>query len=209
MQILGFLKWSLILSSVLWLSSERTVAQQSPEMMANVKKSDSVSVRATPKNQSERILNTEINHFHKVNNHLYRGGQPSEKGFHELKTLGIKHIINLRTDSNPGNTPLSEEFTIQHIPVSVNPFKKPKEADVIQFLKAVTSSSNQPVFVHCQEGVDRTGLMIAAYRIVIDGWSKDEAITEMHTTGSHWFFKRFESYLRKLDVEKIKKQINQ
>lgn len=209
MPIRVFLKWSLLVSSILLFSADGSVAQQSPVLTANTTKSDSVSVSSTTSNRSEKILTTEINHFHKVTATLYRGGQPSEKGFHELKTLGIKHIINLRADSNKTNTPSDEAFTLQHIPVSANPFKNPKEADVVQFLKTVTTSSNQPVFVHCQEGVDRTGLMIAAYRIVIDGWSKDEAITEMHEAGSHWFFKRFESYLRKLDVEKIKKQISQ
>lgn len=204
------LNLSLLAGSLVIVLAETTLAQQPPVLTSNVKKSASISVTtATGNHQTEQILSSEIDHFYKVTDRLYRGGQPSDKGFQELKKLGITHIISLRSDSDDVNLLDDEKLTLEHIPVSVNPFKKPKEADVVQFLKAVTAASKQSVFVHCRQGVDRTGLMIAAYRIVIDGWSRDEAIAEMNSIGSHWYYRRFESYLRKLDIEKIKKQISQ
>lgn len=201
----------LVAGSLILFGAEPGVAQQqSPVLTSNVKKPVAVPATATPgHHQAQKISSSEIAHFYKVTDRLYRGGQPSDKGFEELKKLGITHIISLRSGSDDAKIQNDETLTFEHIPVSVNPFKKPKEADVIQFLKAVTTTSNHPVFVHCREGVDRTGLMIAAYRIVIDEWSREEAITEMNSIGSHWYYQRFESYLRKLDVEKIKKQINQ
>ena len=39
--------------------------------------------------------------------------------------------------------------------------------------------AKRPVFVHCKHGADRTGTMVAFYRILFEGWSKDEAIREM------------------------------
>lgn len=199
----------LVTGSLILLWAEPIVAQQQPSVrISNVKKSDPATATAGHC-QAQKISSSEIAHFYKVTDRLYRGGQPSDKGFEELKKLGITHIISLRSGSDDANIQNAEKLTLEHIPVSVNPFKKPKEADVIQFLKAVTTASHHPVFVHCREGVDRTGLMIAAYRIVIDEWSREEAITEMNSIGSHWYYQRFESYLRKLDVEKIKKQINQ
>ena len=82
----------------------------------------------------------------------------------------------------------------------------PENEEVIRFIQIVTDSNSAPVFVHCQHGADRTGLMCAIYRIAVQGWSKDEAIAEM-TGGSFGFHKiwmNLVKYIRKLDVDEIK-----
>ena len=37
--------------------------------------------------------------------------------------------------------------------------------------------------MHCQQGADRTGTMMAFYRIAVQGWPKDDAIAEMKNGG--------------------------
>ena len=79
--------------------------------------------------------------------------------------------------------------------------------DVVHFLQIVTDSSRTPIFVHCQHGADRTGTVCAIYRITIQGWSKDEAIEEMTKGGFgfHGIWQNLPDYIRKLDVEKNKR----
>ena len=63
-----------------------------------------------------------------------------------------------------------------------------------------------PVFVHCLHGADRTGTMCAAYRVVVDGWTKQQAIDEM-TKGGYGFhpvWANLPKFIENLDVEKIK-----
>ena len=81
-----------------------------------------------------------------------------------------------------------------------------EDEDVIRFLKIVTNPEKQPIFVHCQHGADRTGTMTAVYRIVIQGWSKDNAIAEMTQGdfGFHTIWQNLVRYIRELDVEKIR-----
>ena len=75
-------------------------------------------------------------------------------------------------------------------------------------MKIVSDKERQPVFVHCQYGADRTGTMCAAYRIAVQGWTKEEAIEEMTQGdfGFHGVWTNLVEYVRKVDIEKIKKK---
>jgi protein tyrosine phosphatase (PTP) superfamily phosphohydrolase (DUF442 family) len=118
--------------------------------------------------------------FSQVNEHIYRGGRPKAAGFEHLKSLGIKTIVDL---TGTGKDAQREEqraaeygFEYVHIPLSV--YKKPTDEQSLLFLKAVLDPQKQPVFVHCHSGRDRTGAMIAMYRIVVDGWMPKVAYGE-------------------------------
>ena len=63
----------------------------------------------------------------------------------------------------------------------------PKDAIFAQFLKTLRENSNQKVFVHCRLGEDRTGMMVAAYRMADEGWTADEAMAEMQKFGFSTF----------------------
>jgi protein-tyrosine phosphatase len=83
----------------------------------------------------------------------------------------------------------------------------PETKDVVRFLKIVTDSNRKPVFVHCQRGADRTGMMCAIYRIAVQGWSKAEAAEEM-TKGGFGFYSGWQDlidYVLKLDPDEIKR----
>lgn len=72
--------------------------------------------------------------------------------------------------------------------------------------------AKKPLLIHCWHGSDRTGVMSAAYRIVFENWSKEEAIKELRTPalGYHekWY-PHLVSLLDSLDVEKIRNELNQ
>jgi tyrosine-protein phosphatase SIW14 len=84
----------------------------------------------------------------------------------------------------------------------------PEEKEVVQFLKLVGDPGNQPVFVHCAYGSDRTGLMIAMYRIVLQGWRNDDAYEEMVNGGYgfHTIYKDIQTYVRAVDAKALRQK---
>ena len=144
--------------------------------------------------------------FHQVDGNLYRGAQPKEMGFPELKKMGIRTVINLRTWHSDRKK--CKEAGLDYLKISVQAWE-PEEEEVVEFLRAVTRPDRQPVFLHCQHGADRTGMMVGVYRIVVQGWSKEEAIKEMTEGGYgyHTIWKDLITYLRDLDVDRLKKKI--
>jgi protein tyrosine phosphatase (PTP) superfamily phosphohydrolase (DUF442 family) len=146
-----------------------------------------------------------VPNFYKVSDDLYRGAQPSSQGMKQLQKMGIKTIVSLRAFSSDRDELEGVELTYEHVKVNA---WNPESIDVVRFLKIVTDSNNTPVFVHCLQGSDRTGTMCAIYRIVVQGWTKEQAIEEMTKGGFgyHGFWWNLPDYIRKLDIEKIKRQ---
>ena len=60
---------------------------------------------------------------------------------------------------------------------------EPSDETLQRFLAIVQDPAAQPVYVHCYRGKDRTGTMIAAYRILIEGWTTKDALGEMQEFG--------------------------
>ena len=158
--------------------------------------------RAT--NWAVRVEKPGLPNFHKVSATLYRGAQPDTEGFRQLKALGIKTVVNLRSFHSDRDEMNGLRFGYEHIW-----FKAwhAEDKEIVRFLKIVTDTNNTPVFVHCQHGADRTGTMCAIYRIAVQGWTKDAAIKEMTDGGYgyHVVWTNLIKYLRQLDIDAIKK----
>lgn len=146
-----------------------------------------------------------LTNFYQVSETLYRGGQPTEEGFAQLSEKGIKTIINLR-EGMPEPEGAQHGFQYENISFA---FSNPNDEQTIRFLKLVTNTENQPVFLHCYHGADRTGTFCAIYRLVVQGWSKEEALAEMTEGGFgfHRWHQNLIDYVRSLDVQKIKQQV--
>ena len=142
----------------------------------------------------------------RVSNSLYRSAQPTREGFRQAKKLGIKTIVNLRILHSDRH--LLRGTGLDYVHISIKPWH-PEDEDLVRFLRIVTNPSRQPVLVHCNQGSDRSGVMTAAYRILVQGWNKEKAIHEMLQGGFGFHRKLWPNlirYLRNLDVSKIKKQ---
>ncbi|MCK4999803.1 MAG: dual specificity protein phosphatase family protein [Anaerohalosphaera sp.] len=146
--------------------------------------------------------------LHKVSDELYRSAQPEDEGFAELEKVGIKTVINLRkwhsdTDEIKGTG-------MNYVPIKMKTWE-PEDEHVIKFLTTVCDPSKQPVLVHCQHGADRTGMMSAIYRIVVQDWEKEDAIKEMVEGGYdyHSMWTGLPKFIRELDVEKVKEAVLQ
>jgi protein tyrosine/serine phosphatase len=144
--------------------------------------------------------------FHKVSDTLYRGAQPSAEGMYKLKKLGIKTIINLRALHSDKDEIGDIDLSYEHIRMIWHP----NEEEVIQFLQIVSDKNRTPVFVHCMQGADRTGVMCAVYRTAICGWKKQEAISEMIMGGFgyHKIWTNLIRFIEDLDISEVKKKAN-
>lgn len=164
---------------------------------------DTEAALASEKQWAERLELPGVENLHKVSDFLYRGAQPTKEGMKQLKELGIKTIVNLRSLHSDrdeiGDTGLSYEH------IFMNTWHA-EDKEVVRFLKIVTDPNRTPVFVHCQRGADRTGTMCAIYRVAVQNWRKDEAIEEM-VKGGFGFYTKWQNlidYIRELDIEEIK-----
>jgi protein tyrosine/serine phosphatase len=167
----------------------------------------SLNAKSRPASWATAIEAKGVDNFYKVSDELYRGKQPSAEGFKNLKKMGIKTIVNLRTEDS--DSELIKNLDLAYVTIPMNA-SKAKEEDIIKFLKVMTDKSRGPVFVHCRRGADRTGLMCAVYRIVVQGWSDEDAIDEMVDGGYHFspLCMYLKDFIRNLDIEKIKKELN-
>jgi uncharacterized protein (TIGR01244 family) len=122
-----------------------------------------------------------VRNFGKINEHFYRGEQPRDADFAELKRLGIKTVIDLRKDFMRGAQAQAEQAGLRYINLPLTTKKPPTDEETEQFLKLVNDPDNWPVYVHCKGGRHRTGVLTAIYRITQDGWTADQAYDEMKT----------------------------
>jgi tyrosine-protein phosphatase SIW14 len=141
---------------------------------------------ATPAQIEPRY--TELPNFHQVNPRLYRGGQPKVGGLQKLKELGVKTIVNLRGEDAHALAESEEarSLGLNYYSISLPEFSKPKDEEVERVLGIINTPENQPIFIHCHHGKDRTGTIVACYRISHDGWTAEQAKDEAHRYGLGW-----------------------
>ncbi len=127
----------------------------------------------------------ELPNFHQVNERLYRGGQPKEGGLERLAALGVKTIVNLRGAGEGANNEGAEAKALgmRYFSLPMPNLGRPADEQMAQALEILDDPANAPVFVHCKRGADRTGVLIAAYRIKHDGWTSEQAIEEANRHG--------------------------
>jgi len=117
---------------------------------------------------------SKLNNCFRVDAHLIRCGQPSAADFSLLAGLGVTRVLNLREYHDDARITRDERLTLMRLPLDA------AEVTPTQLRQAVALIKANPgvTLVHCWHGSDRTGAVVAAYRILSQGWSKDEAIRE-------------------------------
>ena len=142
---------------------------------------------------------TGIPNFHQVNEHVFRGGQPVDAGWNSLAHLGIKLVVDLRP---PSEHPIeSEERAVKaagmrYVNVPMRGIGTPVGDAVSKVLALLLSDSEGPVFVHCRRGADRTGTVIACYRILRDHWQNQKALQEARSYGMAWVERGMMHYIQ-------------
>lgn len=128
-----------------------------------------------------------VPNFHRVNAGLYRGAQPDAAGIQALAAQGVKTIINLRMadEAWADEAAVARSHGIGYLNIPLRGLSGPTAAETAKVLDSIASSPG-PVFVHCRRGADRTGTMIACYRIEHDGWTPQAAQREATEHGMRW-----------------------
>ena len=147
-----------------------------------------------------------VSNFTKVTDQLWRGAQPDRHDpdvFRKLAKSGVKSVINLRHDHD--DFPKLQETGLEYLWLPMRAWHPEKE-DMVLLLSALRRAAadpkHWPVLVHCAEGKDRTGYVIAAYRIVEQGWSADDAIQEMFDFHYNPLWSGNPGFLRRLEEER-------
>jgi len=170
---------------------------------------------ARPAHWATPVAARGVPNLHRVDASLYRSAQPTRDGIAGIDEDArlvegdppIKTVVSLRTFRTDAAIDAdSSTLTFVRIPAQS---WHPEDEDVVRFLRIATDPTRQPVLVHCRRGADRTGTMVAIYRVVVDGWTKADAIHEM-TQGGYGFHPVWQNlidYIEDLDVDAIRAQV--
>lgn len=121
-----------------------------------------------------------VRNFGEVTPTLYRGGQPTSEGFEALAHMGIAIIVDTGRSKRDERLIKNLGMTYVSLPWYC-PF--PKDRVFARFIEITRENAGKKIFVHCRLGDDRTGMMIAAYRMAVGHWTAKEAMEEMHEFG--------------------------
>lgn len=147
-----------------------------------------------------------LENFAQVSPVLYRGAQPTAVGFRTLKAMSVRTIVNLR--SAHSDRAMITGLGLRYVEIPGYAWEPNKDV-VAQVLAIVRDPANQPVFVHCQHGADRTGYTVASYRIVEQGWDKDSALRELRRFGFHSVWGSIPSFITDLDAAEMRLRVQQ
>jgi tyrosine-protein phosphatase SIW14 len=103
----------------------------------------------------------------------------------ELKRMGVKTVINLRgsDDHSKKEKAWAEAAGLRFINVPESNWFRPDQKNIDAIIKQIDVPENQPVFIHCKRGSDRTGTVVAVYRITHNGWTGKQANDEAKKFG--------------------------
>lgn len=155
--------------------------------------------------QSVKINITRLHNLYRLNDSLYRSEQPSQVDFIQLEKIGIKSVLNLRFNHNDLKLKNNSHLMYLHYPLKTT---KITETNIIELLSIIRDTP-KPILIHCKHGADRTGIVIAFYRIVFQNWTKYDAIQEM-TRGGFGFHKKYSNLIHLINqckVENLKSKL--
>ena len=139
-----------------------------------------------------------IGNFDQVDEHVYRGAQPTEEGFRYLAKLGINTVLDLR--ENDSRTVEEKRMVadsgMRYVNVPMTGLTPPTPTEITRILALLEDGPSGRVFVHCKRGADRTGAVIGAYRIDHDHWDNARALKEAMSHGMGYFQIPRQNYIR-------------
>ena len=134
---------------------------------------------ATARTRQTAFPNIRIKNFGQMSERFYRGAQPKEEDYQDLKNLGVNTIIDLKEDPEPYEKPAAEALGIRYINIPMVDKGYPPDSQIEQFLKIANDPATGVFYVHCAGGRHRTGIMGAVYRFTVDHWNYDQVYSEM------------------------------
>ena len=146
--------------------------------------------------------------FYKVSETLFRSEQPTEDGMKNIEAFGIGTVISLRSRQKDVELAKNTELNLIHVSMRAWNPKYEDAVKVMYFLNPNNPETNKkPILIHCYHGADRTGMMVALYRMVYQNWEREEALNEMLNGGYgyHSMWKDIVTFVKTVELEKLRK----
>jgi tyrosine-protein phosphatase SIW14 len=139
--------------------------------------------------------------FGQVGPDLYRGAEPDDTCLDHLAARGVRTIVNLRDERDAAERERlrAAALGMTYVNLPMSGFGRPALPEVRTILAALLAPGAGPVFVHCKRGRDRTGVVVAAYRMAHDGWTAGRAIDEAKRFGMAWWQFRMKGFIEDFD----------
>ena len=148
--------------------------------------------------------NIKIRNFGKMDDRFYRGAQPDESDYKDLKALGVKTVIDLQDHPTSYEKRDVEALGMRYVSIPMSDSSYPREEQIAAFLNVVNDPTTGKFFAHCAGGRHRTGVVGAVYRFNVNHWNYDQVYAEMkdydfYTRFGHGDLKTFvEDYAKRM-----------
>ncbi|HEU5460018.1 MAG TPA: tyrosine-protein phosphatase [Pyrinomonadaceae bacterium] len=154
---------------------------------------------STPVSAQNASTYPELPKFQQVTDRLYRGAQPRDGGLRRLRELGIDTIVNLRGTSKTTRAEEAEARALgfNYFNVALPNWGRPQDERVRRALLIIAAPQNGRVFIHCKDGQDRTGTIVALHRVTHQGWKTSDALAEAEVRG----MRRYQFWMRDYATE--------
>lgn len=143
-----------------------------------------------------------VKNFHQVNEHLYRGAQPTPEGIKSLAKMGVRTVMDLRRGDEHGKWEQHsvEQAGMHYVHIPMNGLAAPSDEQISTIMALLGDASAWPVFIHCKRGADRTGTVVACYRILHDKWPNQKALIEAKFYGMSFLEHGMQQYIMHLET---------
>lgn len=125
---------------------------------------------------THRMVVKGVPNFGKLNDFIWRSGQPTSDGYSALAKQGLKTVVNLREEFPQDKDLVPKGVKYVYIPIADE--HAPTKEQAKQFMEVASNPENWPLLVHCHGGEGRAGVMSALVRRTLDGWDGDKALKE-------------------------------
>jgi protein tyrosine phosphatase (PTP) superfamily phosphohydrolase (DUF442 family) len=127
--------------------------------------------------------------YREVNSEIARGGQPTPDGFRNLAAMGVRTIVDLRGsgERSESERALVTALGMRYVSIPMSSVRPPTTQEMSRMFEVLNDRSAAPTFVHCRRGADRTGTVLAVYRMEHDRWTNRQALREARRYGMSWY----------------------
>lgn len=145
--------------------------------------------------------------FHQVTPAIYRGAQPKMERFADLAAMGIRTVINLRStpEGVERERRVVEGLGMKFVNIPLRGYRSPSDEAIGKALAEMDEAvrTQAAAFVHCKLGKDRTGTVIACFRIARQGWGNREALREAKKLGMSPLQFRMQRYVQGFEPGRV------
>ncbi len=163
-------------------------------------------LRVRPIDWAQPVIGFKIDNFYKIDEAVYRSEQPNSKDMKALEEAGIRSALNLREYHSDADEAKGTHIQLYRVAMNAGEIYDTLIAKALYSI----DRAKKPILIHCWHGSDRTGAVVAMYRMVFQNWPREKAIDEFKNGGfgyHEWWYPNIENYLKTVDIEKMKKAI--